>query len=178
MVKTALSQTLQPSGVSKVTSFAMWPSSVSKGWARRKGIPLPLCQKLNPAMSKPKPEIVTAVGLRRSGGPTTIGFRPRQLVPTTIADPAYPGPEPPPRSPSPHPESIAAQAAYAEALLSGSSGPNCFQALGSSPGLMMIILLLFLQKQNLASAHHDPTGALVTPLLLGRTRWSTKSPTC
>jgi hypothetical protein len=65
---------------------------------------------------------------------------------------------------------------------------------------MMIILLLFFQKQNLASAvylfglgtrpsgpglkhmrsrsHHDPTGALVTPLLLGRTRGSTKSPAC
>jgi hypothetical protein len=37
----------------------------------------------------------------------------------------------------PHPESIAAQAAYAEAQLPGTaSGPNCFQALGSSPGLL------------------------------------------
>ena len=27
-------------------------------------------------------------------------------------------------------------------------------------------------------SHHDLTGTLVTPLLLGRTRWSTKSPTC
>ena len=34
----------------------------------------------------------------------------------------------------PHPESLAAQAAYAEALLPGScSGPNRFQALGFSP---------------------------------------------
>ncbi len=72
------------------------------------------------------------------------------------------------------------------------------------PSSMMMILLLFLQKQNLVSAiylfglgtrlsgpglkhmrsrsHHDPTssstGALVIPLLLGRTRWSTKSPAC
>ena len=37
----------------------------------------------------------------------------------------------------PYPESIAAQAAYTEALLPGSgSGPNCFQVLGSSPGLV------------------------------------------
>ena len=64
----------------------------------------------------------------------------------------------------------------------------------------MINLLLFLQKQKLATAiylfglgtllsgpglkhmrlrsHHDLTGTLVTPLLLGRTWWSTKSPTC
>jgi hypothetical protein len=36
---------------------------------------------------------------------------------------------------APHPESLAAQAAYTEALLPGSgSGPNCFQALGFSPG--------------------------------------------
>jgi len=39
-------------------------------------------------------------------------------------------PGPPPVVP--HPESLAAQAAYTEALLPGSgSGPNCFQALGS-----------------------------------------------
>ena len=66
--------------------------------------------------------------------------------------------------------------------------------------LMMIDLLLFLQKQKLATAiylfglgtllsgpglkhmripsHHDLTGKLVTVLLLGRTWWSTKSPTC
>ena len=64
----------------------------------------------------------------------------------------------------------------------------------------MINLLLFLQKQKLVTAiylfglgtllsgpglkhmrlrsHHDLTGTLVTPLLLGRTWWSTKSPTC
>ena len=41
----------------------------------------------------------------------------------------------------PEPESIAAQAAYADALLSGSSGPNCFQALGSSPGLLQSPIL-------------------------------------
>ena len=62
------------------------------------------------------------------------------------------------------------------------------------------VLLLFLQKQNLATAiylfglgtlltglglkhmrirsHHDLAGALVTPLLLGRPWWSTTSPTC
>jgi len=66
--------------------------------------------------------------------------------------------------------------------------------------LLMIVLLLFLQKQNLANAiylfglgtllsrlglkhmqirsHHDLAGALVTPLLLGRPWWSTTSPTC
>ena len=65
---------------------------------------------------------------------------------------------------------------------------------------MMIVLLLFLQKQNLATAiylfglgtlltglglkhmrirsHHDLAGALVTSLLLGRPWWSTTSPTC
>ena len=42
----------------------------------------------------------------------------------------------------PHPESIAAQAAYTEALLPGSaSGPNCFQALGSSPDLLQSPML-------------------------------------
>ena len=63
-----------------------------------------------------------------------------------------------------------------------------------------INLLLFLQKQNLATAiylfglgtlltglglkhmrirsHHDLAGALVTSLLLGRPWWSTTSPTC
>ena len=63
-----------------------------------------------------------------------------------------------------------------------------------------IVLLLFLQKQNLATAiylfglgtlltglglkhmrirsHHDLAGALVTSLLLGRPWWSTTSPTC
>ena len=63
-----------------------------------------------------------------------------------------------------------------------------------------IVLLLFLQKQNLANAiyliglgtllsglglkhmrirsHHDLAGTLVTPLLLGRPWWSTTSPTC
>ena len=41
-----------------------------------------------------------------------------------------------------HLASIAAQAAYAEALLPGSaSGPNCFQALGSSPGLLQSPIL-------------------------------------
>ena len=44
-------------------------------------------------------------------------------------------PDPPPVVP--HPESLAAQAAYAEALLPGScSGLNCFQASGSSPRLL------------------------------------------
>jgi hypothetical protein len=64
----------------------------------------------------------------------------------------------------------------------------------------MIVLLLSLQKQKLATAiylfglstllsgpglkhmrirsHHDLTGTLVTPLLLGSTWWITKSPTC
>jgi hypothetical protein len=68
------------------------------------------------------------------------------------------------------------------------------------PWMFIINLLLFLQEQKLATAiylfglgtrlfgpglkhmrlgsHHDPTGTLVTPLLLGRTWWSTKSPTC
>ena len=63
-----------------------------------------------------------------------------------------------------------------------------------------IVLLLFLQKQNLATAiylfglgtlltglglkhmricsHHDLVGALVTSLFLGRPWWSTTSPTC
>ena len=63
-----------------------------------------------------------------------------------------------------------------------------------------IVLLLFLQEQNLATAiylfglgtlltglglkhmrlrsHHDLAGALVTSLLLGRPWWSTTSPTC
>jgi hypothetical protein len=63
-----------------------------------------------------------------------------------------------------------------------------------------IVLFLFLQKQNLATAiylfglgtlltglglkhmrirsHHDLAGALVTSLLLGRPWWSTTSPTC
>ena len=63
-----------------------------------------------------------------------------------------------------------------------------------------INLLLFLQKQNLATAiylfglgtlltglglkhmricsHHDLVGALVTSLFLGRPWWSTTSPTC
>ena len=37
----------------------------------------------------------------------------------------------------PHPESLAAQAAYTEDLLTRSgSGPKCFQALGSSPGML------------------------------------------
>jgi hypothetical protein len=66
--------------------------------------------------------------------------------------------------------------------------------------VVMIILLLFFQKQNLASnvylfglgtrpsgpglkhmrsrSHQDPTGALVIPLLLRRTRWSIKTPAC
>jgi hypothetical protein len=42
-------------------------------------------------------------------------------------------PGPPPVVP--HPESLAAQAAYTEALLPRSgSGPNCFQALGPATG--------------------------------------------
>ena len=42
----------------------------------------------------------------------------------------------------PDPESLTAQAAYTEALLPGSgSGPNCFQALGSSPGLLQSPIL-------------------------------------
>ena len=67
-------------------------------------------------------------------------------------------------------------------------------------GYRSIVLLLFLQKQNLATAiylfglgtlltglglnhmrirsHHDLDGALVTSLLLGRPWWSTTSPTC
>ena len=67
-------------------------------------------------------------------------------------------------------------------------------------GTQSINLLLFLQKQNLATAiylfglgtlltglglkhmrirsHHDLAGALVTSLLLGRPWWSTTSPTC
>jgi hypothetical protein len=66
---------------------------------------------------------------------------------------------------------------------------------GGGRGGVMMILLLFLQKQNLATAiylfglgtrlsgpglkhmrlrsHHDPTGALVIPILLGITRRST-----
>ena len=39
----------------------------------------------------------------------------------------------------PHPESLAAQAAYAfghSAIAQVGSGPNCFQVLGSSPGLL------------------------------------------
>jgi len=36
----------------------------------------------------------------------------------------------------PYPESIAAQAAYTEALLPGSAGPKCFQVLGLSPSLL------------------------------------------
>ena len=42
----------------------------------------------------------------------------------------------PPRSPS-----LTAQEAYAEALLPGSACPNCFQALGSSPGLLQSPIL-------------------------------------
>jgi hypothetical protein len=75
---------------------------------------------------------------------------------------------------------------------------GCSQSL--QLGVMMIVLLLFLQKQKLATAiylfglgtllsglglkhmrirsHYDLAGTLVTPLLLGRTWWSTKSPTC
>jgi hypothetical protein len=51
--------------------------------------------------------------------------------------------DPPPRSPPPRiHQTIAAQAAYTEALLPGSaSGPNCFQALGSSPGLLQSPIL-------------------------------------
>jgi hypothetical protein len=47
-----------------------------------------------------------------------------------------PGPPPPV---VPHPESLAAQAAYPfghSAIAQVSLGPNCFQALGSSPGLL------------------------------------------
>jgi hypothetical protein len=48
--------------------------------------------------------------------------------------------------PGPHPSSldrsrIHAQAVYAEALLPGSSGPDCFQALASSPGLLQSPIL-------------------------------------
>ena len=68
------------------------------------------------------------------------------------------------------------------------------------PKPQSINLLLFLQKQNLATAiylfglgtlltglglkhmricsHHDLVGALVTSLFLGRPWWSTTSPTC
>ena len=75
-----------------------------------------------------------------------------------------------------------------------------FGRLTLSYDLMMIVLLLFLQKQNLANAiylfglgtllsglglkhmrirsHHDLAGTLVTPLLLNRPWWSTMSPTC
>jgi hypothetical protein len=46
---------------------------------------------------------------------------------------AYPGPPPV----VPLPESLTPQAAYTEALLPRSgSGPNCLEALGSSPGLL------------------------------------------
>ena len=44
----------------------------------------------------------------------------------------------------PHPESIAAQAAYPYrhiAIAQVVSGPNCFQALGSSPGLLQSPIL-------------------------------------
>jgi hypothetical protein len=69
-----------------------------------------------------------------------------------------------------------------------------------SEHVIIINLLLFLQKQNLATAiylfglgtlltglglkhmricsHHDLIGALVTSLFLGRPWWSTTSPTC
>ena len=41
-----------------------------------------------------------------------------------------------------HPESLAAQAAYTEALLPGSSsGPKCFQALESPPSLLQSPML-------------------------------------
>ena len=71
------------------------------------------------------------------------------------------------------------------------AGETCYRS---------IVLLLFLQKQNLATAiylfglgtlltglglkhmrirsHHDLAGALVTSLFLGRPWWSTTSPTC
>ena len=70
----------------------------------------------------------------------------------------------------------------------------------TKPCSRSIVLLLFLQKQNLANAiylfgfgtllsglglkhmrlrsHHDLACALVIPLLLGRPWWSTTSPTC
>ena len=73
-------------------------------------------------------------------------------------------------------------------------------SLQPSSGHQSINLLLFLQKQNLATAiylfglgtlltglglkhmrirsHHDLAGALVTSLFLGRPWWSTTSPTC
>ena len=85
-------------------------------------------------------------------------------------------------------------------------GVNCRYFINPPPGSpeagnkKMINLLLFLQKQKLATAiylfglgtllsgpglkhmrirsHYYLTGTLVTPLLLGRTWWSTKSPTC
>ena len=86
---------------------------------------------------------------------------------------------------------------------------NVSQSAGSKASLAVvgrmapsqsINLLLFLQKQNLATAiylfglgtlltglglkhmricsHHDLVGALVTSLFLGRPWWSTTSPTC
>jgi hypothetical protein len=64
---------------------------------------------------------------------TVIGPSPVRARSACAKRAAYPDP-PPVVS---HAESIAAQAAYTEALLpSSGSGPNCSQALGSSPGLL------------------------------------------
>ena len=78
--------------------------------------------------------------------------------------------------------------------------PHTTAHTGTCSGAQSINLLLFLQKQNLATAiylfglgtlltglglkhmricsHHDLVGALVTSLFLGRPWWSTTSPTC
>ena len=77
---------------------------------------------------------------------------------------------------------------------------NCWSHHKTFSSHRSIVLLLFLQKQNLATAiylfglgtlltglglkhmricsHHDLVGALVTSLFLGRPWWSTTSPTC
>ena len=79
-------------------------------------------------------------------------------------------------------------------------GSPCSPGFPNIMSCQSINLLLFLQKQNLATAiylfglgtlltglglkhmricsHHDLVGALVTSLFLGRPWWSTTSPTC
>jgi hypothetical protein len=61
------------------------------------------------------------------------GVQPRKGLSSVLLKGGLPGPAPV----VPHPESLAAQAAYTEALVPGSGlGPNCFPALGSDPGLL------------------------------------------
>ena len=65
-----------------------------------------------------------------------------------------------------HPESLAAQPAYTEALLPGSAGPNRFQALGSSPGMRRNLVFCFflrslatyLLRVNAESVPRAPPG--------------------